>query len=74
MNFKLLKLARHFSGHSQEGISDQLGIHRTVYNRYENGMRNIPIKHVKKIEEILGENGINEEVLDFLQGVISSTK
>lgn len=74
MNCKLLKLARHLSGHSQESMSERLGIQQPVYNRFENGMRNIPIKHVKNIKEILSENGINEEVLDFLQGVISSTK
>ena len=51
---KNLKTWRTRLGYSQNKLADFLGITRENISYYENGDRNIPIKHLEKIANLFG--------------------
>lgn len=51
---KNLKIWREKLGYSQEKIAEYLGISRENISYYENGEREIPIKHIEKITNLFG--------------------
>ena len=46
MYFQRLRDLREDMDMSQRQISAMLGIHQTVYSRYERGFQNIPLEHL----------------------------
>ena len=54
-NLRQYRLAR---GISQEAFADQLKIHRTYMGGVERGERNLTLKSVERIAEVLGEDPV----------------
>lgn len=52
MNFKRIKDLREDNDYTQEYIANYLKINRVVYNRYENGIREIPVEIVIKLSKL----------------------
>lgn len=51
MYFRRLKDLREDHDLKQSEIAEFLGIHQTVYSRYERGFQNIPIEYLIKLAE-----------------------
>ena len=49
-------------GYSQQEIADRLNMHRSVYRRYEQGQRELPLWAAIKLAELYGVS------LDYLVG------
>lgn len=52
MKYKRLKDLREDNDYTQEYIAEKLKINRVVYNRYENGIRDIPTELVLELAKI----------------------
>lgn len=59
----MLKELRKRAKMSQKAVAEYLGIIYTVYQRYENGSRELPVHHAIKLKELYGCT------LDFIYGV-----
>lgn len=46
MHFKRIRNLREDHDYTQQYVSSYLNIHRVVYNRYENGIREIPVSYL----------------------------
>lgn len=68
LQFKRIRNLREDHDYTQQYVSSYLNIHRVVYNRYENGIREIPVSyliHLAKLYNVsidyLVENEVNNE-------------
>lgn len=52
MEFKRIKDLREDHDYTQEYVAKYLNINRVVYNRYENGIREIPISLLIKLSKL----------------------
>ena len=59
----MLKELRKRHKMSQKALSEYLGIHYTLYQRYEYGKTELPIKHALKLKQLYNCT------LDFIYGV-----
>ena len=57
---KNIQLWRYKYGYSQDKLAEYLGIKRENISYYENGERDIPVKHIEKIASLFG---VDEEIL-----------
>lgn len=54
MYFQRIRDLREDMDMSQRQISAMLGIHQTVYSRYERGFQNIPLEHLLTLADFYG--------------------
>lgn len=52
MEFKRIRDLREDRDHTQQQVADYLNMHRSVYRRYENGEREIPVWAVVKLADL----------------------
>ncbi len=52
MQFKRIKNLREDHDYTQQYVSSYLNIHRVVYNRYENGIREIPVSYLIHLSKL----------------------
>ena len=51
MHFPRLRDLRDDKDLTQAAVADLLGIHQTVYSRYERGAQNIPLEHLLRLAD-----------------------
>lgn len=54
MYFQRLRDLREDKDLKQQNIADMLGIHQTVYSRYERGFQNIPLEFLLALADFYG--------------------
>ena len=62
MYFQRLRDMREDNDLTQAAVAKHLGIHQTVYSRYERGFQTIPLEHLIKLADFYDVS------LDFLTG------
>ena len=62
MYFQRLRDMREDNDLTQTAVATHLGIHQTVYSRYERGFQTIPLEHLIKLADFYDVS------LDFLTG------
>lgn len=62
MYFQRLRDMREDNDLTQAAVATHLGIHQTVYSRYERGFQTIPLEHLIKLADFYDVS------LDFLTG------
>lgn len=65
---KRLKELREDNDLSQQQLADILGMHKTTYARYEQGLRKIPFQLIIRISEFYGVS------TDYIGGLIDNPK
>lgn len=68
MYFQRLRDMREDKDLTQTAVATYLGIHQTVYSRYERGFQTIPLEHLLKLADLYDVS------LDFLTGRTQNMK
>ncbi len=75
MHFKRIKNLREDHDFTQQYVATYLNIHRVVYSRYENGVREIPVSCLMNLSKLYNvsmdyivESG-NENEMNFKKGI-----
>lgn len=50
---KAIKIKRILDNKEQRDLADEIGIHRTILSRVENGFMNLPKRHIERVQEYL---------------------
>ena len=68
MRFQRLKDLREDKDLTQDAVGNLLGIHQTVYSRYERGYQTIPLEHVLVLADYYGTS------IDYILGRTNMSK
>ena len=68
MEFKRIKNLREDYDYTQDYVAKYLNVNRVVYNRYENGIREIPISILIKLSKLYNVS------IDYMVGLTNKKK